>query len=175
MPTHRRTFVVVIVALSLTLLAACGSDKKTASSGTSSSSSSSSSAATTTTGAPFDEAAAKAQITQAYDTFFNGSVGTKDTKLAQLAEPDKLKALFNENFDKNAAVAAMTTITMETITFGADKTTADTVFTLNVGGTPALQHFGGSVVLKNGYWRITTAAFCDITYIGATQPAECTG
>ena len=67
----------------------------------------------------------------------------------------------------------MTTITMETITFGADKTTADTVFTLNVNGTPALQHFGGSAVLKAGYWRITTASFCDITYIGATQPDAC--
>jgi hypothetical protein len=170
MHTHRRTLVVITAALALTLLAACGSDKKTATTGASSSSS----AATTTSGKPFDEAAAKAEITAAFEQFFDGTKGTKETKLQQLAEPDKLKALFLENFDKNAAVAAMTTITMETITFGPDKTTADTVFTLNVNGTPALQHFGGSAVLKDGYWRLTTASFCDITYIGAPQPAECT-
>jgi hypothetical protein len=172
MHTPRRTLVVITAALALTLLAACGSDKKTASSGSSSSSSSSSAA--TTTGAPFDEAAAKAQITKAYETFFNGNEGDKATKLQQLAEPDKLKALYEENFTKNAAVAAMTTVEVKTVTFGADNTTADVTYTLLVNGTPALENFGGSAVLKGGYWRITTAAFCDITYIGATQPAECT-
>jgi hypothetical protein len=165
MHTHRRAFVVLIAALALSSLAACSSDKKTAST--------TSSAATSTTGKPFDEAAAKAEITAAYTEFFDGTKGTKESKLQQLAEADKLRALFLENFDKNAAVAAMTTITMETITFGADKTTADTVFTLNVNGTPALEHFGGSAVLKDGKWKLTTAAFCDITYIGATQPDAC--
>jgi hypothetical protein len=169
MHTHRRTLAVLTAALALTLLAACGSDKKTAANG-----SSSSSAATTTSAAAFDEAAAKAEITAVFDLVFNGTKGTKEEKLQQLAEPDKMKDLFFENFDKNAAVAAMTTITMETITFGPDKTTADTVFTLNVNGTPALQHFGGSAVLTNGKWKMTTASFCDITYIGATQPAACT-
>ena len=114
MHTHRRTLVVITAALALTLLAACGSDKKTASSG----SSSSSSAATTTSGAPFDKAAAEAEIKATYATFFNGNEGTKDSKLQQLAEPDKLKALYEENFTKNAAVAAMTTVKVNTITFG---------------------------------------------------------
>ena len=164
MHTHRRTFVVIMAALSLTLLAACGSDKKTATTASS---------GTTTTAKPFDDAAAKAEITAAFEQFFDGTKGTKDTKLQQLAEPDKLKALFLENFDKNAAVAAMTTITMGTITFGPDKTTADTVFTLNVNGQPALENFGGSAILKDGKWKLTTASFCDITYIGATQPDAC--
>jgi hypothetical protein len=169
MHTHRRTLVVITAALALTLLAACGSDKKTASS-----SSSSSSSGTTTTAAPFDEAAAKVEITKAYETFFNGTEGTRESKLQQLAEPDKLKALYEENFDKNAATAAITTVEVSKITFGTDHTTADVTYTILVSGTPALVDFGGSAVLKGGYWRITTAAFCDITYIGATQPAACT-
>jgi len=170
MRTHRRTMGVITAALALTLLAACGSDKKSSSS---TGSSSSSSAASTTTTA-LDEAAAKAEITKMYQTFFNGNESDKPTKLAQLAEADKLKALFEENFTKNAAVAAMTTVTVEEITINPDNKTADVVFTLNVGGTPALEHFGGSAVLKDGYWRMTTAGFCDITYIGATPPPECT-
>src|SRR4051794_7253050 len=172
MRTHRRTLGVITAALALTLLAACGSDKKSSSSNASSSSSSS--AASTTTAPALDEAAAKAEITKMYQTFFNGNESDKATKEAQLAEADKLKALFEENFTKNAAVAAMTTVTVEEITINPDNKTADVVFTLNVGGTPALEHFGGSAVLKDGYWRMTTAGFCDITYIGATPPPECT-
>ncbi|MEY2435559.1 MAG: hypothetical protein QOF97_395 [Acidimicrobiaceae bacterium] len=169
MSAHRRTFVVITAALALALLAACGSDKKTPAA-----SASSGPAATTTTTAAFDETAAKAQITKAFETFFNGTVTDQNLKLQQLAEPDKLKTLFNENFTKNATVAAMTVAQVETITFGTDKTKADVVYTLVVSGTPALQHFGGSAVFTGGYWRITTASFCDITYIGATQPPECT-
>jgi hypothetical protein len=170
MRTHRRTLAVITAAVALTLLAACGSDKKASSS----SASSSSSAATTTTAPPLDEAAAKEEITKMYQTFFNGNESDKETKAAQLAEADKLKALFDENFTKNAAVAAMTTVTVEEITINPDNKTADVVFTLNVGGTPALEHFGGSAVLQDGKWKMTTAGFCDITYIGATPPPECT-
>jgi hypothetical protein len=166
MRTHRRTLGVITAALALTLLAACGSDKKT-----SSSASSSSAAATTTT---LDVAKAKADITKLYQTFFNGNESDQATKASLLAEAGKLKALFDENYVKNAAVAAMTTVTVEDITINPDNMTADVTFTLNVGGTPALQHFGGSAVLKDGQWKMTTAAFCDITYIGATPPPECT-
>jgi hypothetical protein len=171
MRTHRRTLGVITAALALTLLAACGSDKKSSSS---SGSSSSSSAATTTTAPALDEAKAKADITKMYQTFFNGNESDQATKAAQLAEAAKLKALFDENYVKNAAVAAMTTVTVEDITINPDNKTADVVFTLNVGGTPALEHFGGSAVLQDGQWKMTTAAFCDITYIGATPPPECT-
>jgi hypothetical protein len=170
MKSRRRTFVVITAALAVALLAACGSDKKAASSGSSSSSSS----ATTTSGAPFDKAAAEAEITAAFGAFFNGTEGTKESKLQQLAEPDKLKALYEENFTKNAATAAITTVKVNTITFGKDNASADVTYTILVSGTPALEDFGGSAVLKGGYWRLTTATFCDITYIGATQPEACT-
>ncbi len=160
----------LIVAATVLVLAACGgSSTKTASS-------SSSATTTTATTAPpttQSEAEAIAEITKAYTTFFDGTITDLAVKEALVQDIAKLKTVFEGVAAKNAALLKQTSVTVTKVVL-TSPTAANVTFTINLNGKPALPDFAGSAVREGGKWLISRAAVCDVSFIGATQPPECT-
>jgi ABC-type oligopeptide transport system substrate-binding subunit len=168
MSARRRWLVVVTLAALTTVAAACGSSSSTSSGG---GATTTTVAATTTTA--LDKVAAEAEIRDAFTKFFDGTNPDNASKIALVEDADVLAPLYQASSAANADFAAKTSANVKTVTFTSD-TTADVTYDVLVSGTPALSDFAGSAILINGKWLITKAAFCDITFYGATQPPECT-
>jgi hypothetical protein len=141
-------------------MTACSSDSKSNANTSSSSSQPQSSS--------FDQAAAKAEITQAYTTFFNGASTDNELKLQQLEDPEKARAIYTQTAQQNADLLKGTSVAVKDITF-TDPGTAQVTFDLILNGntaSPALAGRIGNAVLVNGKWKITTTTFCDISSLG---------
>jgi hypothetical protein len=129
--------------------------------GSSSSKSSSTTAQPTTT--TLDKVAAKAEITKAFETYFDGAVTDVATKEAVLDKLSDIKTLY-EKFLANPNIAPLlgqtkakvTDVTLET------DTTATVTYDVVFQGTTALPGQKGSAHRVNGKWLLDKAVFCDL-------------
>ncbi|HZT54219.1 MAG TPA: hypothetical protein VE995_07535 [Gaiellaceae bacterium] len=147
---------VALVLLSLALagsLAACGgSSHKTAST------------QTQTTSA----AAAKQQVEAAWVAFFSSK--TPPAKKAALLENGAkfgpvIKSMASSPLAKNTK-AKVSSVTVR-------GTTAQVVYTIYVGSTPALKRQKGTAVEQNGQWKVSDASLCAILGLQGSPPAAC--
>jgi hypothetical protein len=154
--------VIGVVLVATLAMAACSSDddNKTSTSGSSTSSSSAAQSSS------LDETAAKAEITTAVKTLYDG---TKDleTKLATLEDPELIRAIFTQTAQQNADLLKQTQADVKSITF-TDNEHADVTYDLVLNGIqpPQLPNQIGGAVLVNGQWKVSTQTFCDIAALG---------
>jgi hypothetical protein len=122
-----------------------------------------------------------AAIEVAYDRFLNGTESptfeTKSPYIQYMSPPQEspaLIALFQASTEANAEAAANTNVQVNKVTC-TGKNTADVLYDLVLGGTPAPGLAPpGSATLEKGskVWKVTAQAFCDLTALGTPAVLE---
>jgi hypothetical protein len=140
----------VVLAVSLTV-AGCG--------GSSGTSSGASSPAPSPSPTVADDAAAKAEITTAWEAFFKGGSGTPDEHLALLEDGEKFRTEITAS-QKDPANAALTAhVTSVTVT---DPTAAVTYDLLGKGGVALLGGALGEAVKVGTSWKVSKKTYCTL-------------
>jgi hypothetical protein len=140
----------VVLALSLTV-AGCG--------GSSGPGSGASSPAPSPSPTVADDAAAKAEITTAWEAFFKGGSGTPDDHLALLEDGEKFRTEITAS-QKDPANAALTAhVTNVTVT---DPTAAVTYDLLGKGGVALLGGALGEAVKVGTSWKVSKKTYCTL-------------
>jgi hypothetical protein len=140
----RRLALVVVAGLAL---AACGSSSHTSTTG---------------------DAAAKAQIKNAYQKFFSGQTSVSD-RVALLQNGPQFKsaiqALASNPLAKNVNVA-VSSVRLE----GANE--AKVVYTVKLGSA-GLPKQTGTAVRENGTWKVGYASLCRLVALQGSTPPAC--
>ncbi len=131
-------------------------------------------ATTTTTEAPTgsEDPAAVAEITAAYEAFFDGTNLDLEAKLALLEAGDVLAEAFFAAQEANAEIAVRTTARVDQVTL-TSATTADVTYTILLDELPTLPDLAGAAVLVDGRWLLTADTYCDVAELGGERPAGC--
>jgi hypothetical protein len=179
----RTTARAVGVGLALLLAGACGSSKPAAPSTSPSTSTSTSTSPSTTPStspstsptpsasasgtAPADPAAAKTQITQNWQKFFDPATSLAD-KATLLENGDQLKPVL-QGFAADPRVGQIKA-TVTDVAF-TSPTTATVTYSLALQGTVVQSNATGKAVLQNGTWKVSLATLCGLVALsGNTTP-----
>ena len=140
----RRLALVVIAGLAL---AGCGSSMHTSTTG---------------------DAAAKAQIKSAYETFFSGQSSVAE-RAAVLQDGPRFKSVIRA-FASNP-LAKNVDVTVSSVTLqGADK--AKVIYTVKLGSA-GLPKQNGTAVLQNGTWKVGFPSLCRLVALQGSTPSAC--
>ena len=128
----------------------------------------------TTNGTPGTvDPAARAAITDAYRTLFDGDIADVDRKLASLEDGNILRPFFLQTYEAQKAVAARVRVRLDEVKL-VDPTHADVTYTLLLDGAAVLDHLPGAAVQSGGRWLVTRRTYCDVSTQGATEiPPPC--
>ena len=114
------------------------------------------------------DAAAKAQIKSAYETFFSGQSSVSD-RAAVLQNGSRFKpviqAFASNPLAKNVAVT-VSSVTLQ----GADE--AKVVYTVKLGSA-GLPKQNGTAVRQNGRWKVGYASLCRLVALQGSTPSAC--
>lgn len=166
--------VLAVLATAVTACSSSGGDSPSKSSSTSegatSATSSSSAPATSASGsgAPAD-AATKAAVTKAYQTFFNSN-STLDQSVAALQNGAKLRSAVSKESDNPEAKGASVTVSAVDLTGPA---VATVTFTILSNGQPLLPNTHGNAVKQGGTWKVAAQTFCALLTLEGKPPAAC--
>lgn len=151
-----------LAVVAVSVLVGCGSDDdQDAASNTTA-------RATTSAASPTVDAAATQAITQAYTTFFDGSV--PPDKRAALVESGDIFLPILQAQSQNPQSSGTTVTVAAVKSTGANS--ADVSYTLLMGGNPVLPDQTGQAVNQNGTWKVAAATFCALLAIqGGTSTA----
>jgi endonuclease/exonuclease/phosphatase family metal-dependent hydrolase len=133
-------------------------------------------ASTTTTTTEFDataDAGATAAITDAFETFFDGSQPDIAARAEVLENGAALLPALEEIFGQTADVAVRASATVDSIVFtGPD--TAEVTYSVLLDGQVALAAVVGKAVKADGRWLVGQDTFCSIATQGSeTLPEPC--
>jgi ABC-type glycerol-3-phosphate transport system substrate-binding protein len=120
-------------------------------------------------GSSGNSSADKAQITSAYEKFFDGSTPVSD-RVALLQNGPKFKSVIQEFQAFPGASQASATVKSVTL-HGANN--ANVVFVVKVGGT-SLPQQTGTAVRESGKWKVGDEGLCNLIEISGTAPPQCT-
>jgi hypothetical protein len=113
-------------------------------------------------------AAAKAQITTAYERFFSGKTSLSD-RVAVLQNGSKfrtvIKAFASIPLAKNVS-ATVSSVTLQ----GASN--AKVVYQVKFSGS-SLPKTTGTAVRENGTWKVGDASLCKLVSLGGRTPSAC--
>ncbi len=138
----------------------------------------------TTTEAEIDEAAAKAEITTTFETFFDGRNKDYAAKVAILEEGDKLQKILSTPNPETADIAAKSGTKVQSIEF-LDETACDMAgvshpcalvvhdlidVTTNATLLPGQKSYS---VHLDGKWKLAKITFCGLLSLGGQNPPEC--
>lgn len=168
--------VLLVAALGLGLTACGGGSSSSstattkATSTTAAPASSTSSSAPATGPGPSDQAAARAAITNSWQTFFNGSSGVA-TKVSLLQNGGQFRSAIQAGSNNPLASSTMAKVT--NITFASSKR-ANVTYDIASGGKVLLPNQTGMAVLSDGKWLVSDSAFCGLLGLqGGQLPAGC--
>ncbi|MET9676249.1 hypothetical protein ABZY68_24620 [Streptomyces sp. NPDC006482] len=118
-------------------------------------------------GEPADPAAAEAEITKNWTTFFDPKTPAAD-KVGLLENGAELEPVLTAFAgDKNAA---MTSAKVTGVEF-TSATEANVTYDLLVGGAPALPDSQGTSILQDGTWKVSVKTLCGLVELsGVTVP-----
>lgn len=150
------------LALVAVTLAACGGSSSGGNppSQTPSGGTSSTPAAAAT--APADEAAAKAEITTAWETFLSSDTKSADA-VALLENGDQLGAALKKAHQEDKATGGKRSATVKKITF-TSPTNATVNYILHAAGQ--VLNSAGTAVLQDGKWKVSEVTFCTLVVLG---------
>ena len=154
----------LMLAAALTAgVAACGSSGNSssgASSSPSTTSPASTAAASPTTAAPTTAAScsAAAAITANWEAFFNAKTPTAK-RVALLQDGSTFASVIKAQAGSGLAASATAKVTKVTV---ESATKAKVIYSILLGGQPALSNQTGVAVYQNGTWKVGVASFCGL-------------
>jgi hypothetical protein len=98
----------------------------------------------------------KAEITKSYTEFFSGSSPAK-TKIELLQHGSAFKQIIDAQASSPLARSAKAKVQKVTLT---SSTTAKVLYTIYLGGEPALKNQTGQAVKVDGHWEVGDGSFC---------------
>jgi hypothetical protein len=173
----RRCLVVLVMAVLAAAAAGCGGSSQPAAGATTAppgaSASSATSAATTagTTSAAAPNSAAAAQVERAFVRFFDGSTPAA-TKIGLVQNGQQFAAVIQAQATSELAKSTTVRVAKVTVT---SPTTATAVYTILLGGKPALANQAGQAVLVNGTWKVAATTFCQLLALEGQKVPGCPG
>jgi hypothetical protein len=170
---------VCVLALAGLLMAACsggGSGKGHTSTPTAPATSSAPSASSSGAAEPTTGSGAVAAIKSNWATFFNAKTSLAG-RLALLQNGQALAAVIKAQSKNTLATTATSKVSSVTLT-GTKQ--ASVVYTIYVGGQPALKNKHGVAVYQDGVWKVGLVSFCGLLQLenaGSTAglPSACKG
>jgi hypothetical protein len=156
-PVRPRAFLVsgLGVALAVTV-AACSSGGKSAPSSSPSSPSSAPSSPAAAPSPTGSSAAAVAQIKANWEAFFSPKTSAAK-KISLLQNGQAFASVINAQNSSSLASSASSTVTSVTV---ESPTQAKVVYSVLLGGTPALKNQPGVAVFSGGIWKVGDQSFC---------------
>lgn len=125
---------------------------------------------TATTAGPsttaFDEAAARAQITANWETFFTPGTPV-DERVALLQNGSALRAAIEQSATNPLQQQASAKVTQVTFT---SPTEATVTYDVYLNGAVALPNSQGMAVLEGGTWKVAQQSFCSLISLGVSGP-----
>jgi len=153
----------VALALIAATVTACGGSSSggSPSSGQTPSGGTSTTPAATAT-APADEAAAKAEITTAWETFLSSDTKQADA-IALLENGDQLGQALKKAREEDKATGGKRSAQVKKITF-TSPTAATVNYKLHAAGQ--VLNAAGTAVLQDGKWKVSEVTFCTLVVLG---------
>lgn len=150
-----------LAVVAAAVLTGCGSDDE------STDAASTTSAAATSAAPATADAATTQAITQAYTTFFNGSL-PPEQRAAVVQQGDAFLPILQAQ--ASSPQSGGTTVTVAGVET-TDAANADVTYTLLMGGNPVLPDQTGQAVKEGETWKVASATFCALLAIqGGTSP-----
>ncbi|ACU54927.1 conserved hypothetical protein [Acidimicrobium ferrooxidans DSM 10331] len=147
---HRVALAALMVAAGGASLTACGS---------------------TTTSSKPTTTSPTAAIKKSYTDFFAGTTSAA-TKISLLQNGREFADIIDGQASSSLAKSVQATVQKVTLTSG---TTARVVYTLDVGGQPALKNQTGEAVKVGGHWLVGDGSFCGLLALeGVKNVPGCT-
>jgi hypothetical protein len=112
---------------------------------------------------------ARAAIAKAYVDFFSGRTPA-DRKIALVQNGMAFAAVINAQ--AGTPIAQGTTASVSKVTL-VSTSQANVVYTVSLGGTPALKHVTGVAVNEDGSWKVGSATFCALLTLEKQAPSIC--
>ena len=178
-PVFRRIFLVPVLGVALiAALAACGGGSSGPKSGTSPKAGASSSAQSspTSTSSPASGIRAKAQIKSNWMTFFNAK--TPNAQRVKYLQNGKQFAAVLEAQSKSPMASEASAQVTKVMVMSPKQ--AEVVYSLLVGGKPALSNQKGIAVDEGGTWKVGDKSFCGLLLMenggkASGLPKACSG
>ena len=130
---------------------------------------------TTTTTAPASSgtvpASVEKQVTEAYETLFDGAVTDPDEKLASLQGATELRESFIARMQSIGDLATRTGVEIESMT-PAGRNAVDLVFTITLDGESVLDQLPGRAVKVDGRWLVSRRSYCQVATLGVDAAPE---
>jgi hypothetical protein len=116
--------------------------------------------------APFDQAAATAQIIANWQKFFTPGTSI-DERVTLLQNGPALRAAIEQSATNPLQQQASAKVTQVTFSSPAE---AMVTYDVSLNGTVALPGAQGMAVLDGGTWKVAQASFCSLLSLAATGP-----
>jgi hypothetical protein len=111
------------------------------------------------------------QVKHAWTTFFNGSTPAA-TKVALLQNGQRFAPIVQA--EASSPLARQTKVVVKKVTLlGHNR--ASVLYTIELGGQPALPNQTGTAVLEGGRWRVSDRSFCSLLSLQGAVPPACRG
>lgn len=155
------------LALVAVAMAACGGGSSGGSAPPASQAPSSETSTTpaATATAPADPAAAKAEITTAWETFLSSKTSSADA-VALLENGDQLGQALKKAQQEDKATGGNRSATVKKITF-TSPTAATVNYILHAAGQ--VLNSAGTAVLQDGKWKVSEVTFCTLVVLGNNE------
>jgi hypothetical protein len=112
--------------------------------------------------------AAKAQISDAWATFFNGSTPAAE-RVNLLQNGQRFAPLIQALSHSSLAKQTKATVSSVRVHDG----TATVVYTISLAGKAALKNQTGTAVRVGGMWKVGDKSFCQLVGLQGSVPAAC--
>ena len=162
MQTSLRLSALALVAVTA---AACGGSSSGGSEGSNTPATGTSSTPAAVATAPADEAAAKTEITTAWETFLSSKTSSADA-VALLENGDQLGAALKKAHQEDKATGGKRSAKVKKITF-TSPTNATVNYILHAAGQ--VLNSAGTAVLQDGKWKVSEVTFCTLVVLGNNE------
>ena len=115
---------------------------------------------------------ARAKITADWQAFFNGKTPAAE-KIKLVQDGSAFAAVINDQ--AGSVMAQSVSAKVSKVTLGKPMTTATVIYTITLGGAPALSNQKGTSVLQGGTWKVGAQSFCALLALegSAKQVSVC--
>lgn len=114
---------------------------------------------------------ATAEIERTFVTFFAGSTPAA-TKIGLVQNGQRFAPIIQAQATSELARSTTATVGRVTLT---SPTTATVIYTVLLGGKPALPNQPGQAILVNGGWKVAAASFCQLLALEGQKVPGCPG
>jgi hypothetical protein len=111
------------------------------------------------------------QVKQVWTMFFEGSTPAA-TKVTLLQNGQRFASVIQA--EANSPLAKQTKVVVSKVT-PVSSTRAKVLYTITIGGQPALPNQTGVAVMEGGRWKVSDQSFCALLSLQGAVPPACRG